>query len=76
MINCTTGISNEGGGSITGNPVQANANQTGIAPATFVDPNPPNTATPSLLDQNTVMGTGTHTSTIGGATKRNNAGFP
>ena len=56
VINCSTGISNEGGGSITGNAVKANAGQTGIVPATFVDPNPPNTATPSLLDQNSVTG--------------------
>jgi hypothetical protein len=60
VINCTTGISNDGGGSIIGNAVKANTGQTGIAPATYVDPNPPNTARPSLLDQNSVNGDGTH----------------
>jgi hypothetical protein len=30
----------------------------------------------TVLDQNTVMGTGTHTLNIGGAQTRNNAGFP
>ena len=60
VLNCSTGISSEGGGSITGNAVQANTGQTGIAPATYVDPDPPNTARPSLLDQNSVNGLGTH----------------
>jgi hypothetical protein len=56
VINCTTGISNEGGGSITGNAVKANAGQTGMAPAFNTDPS----ATPSLIDQNSVNGDGTH----------------
>jgi hypothetical protein len=59
VLNCSTGIINEVGGSITGNVVQANAGQTGIAPATYVDPST-QLATPSLLDQNSVYGAGTH----------------
>jgi hypothetical protein len=68
VINCGTGISSEGGGSISGNAVQANAGQTGIAPATFFDPDPPYTATPTLLDQNSVNGEGTPYGLSNGAT--------
>jgi hypothetical protein len=64
VINCGTGISNQGGGSIIGNAVQANAGQTGIAPATNTTPS----ATPSLLDQNSVNGNGTHYGPGNGAT--------
>jgi hypothetical protein len=64
VINCTTGISSEGGGSIVGNAVLANPGQTGIAPATNLTPS----ATPSLLDQNSVTGDGTHYGPGNGAT--------
>jgi hypothetical protein len=56
VINCGTGISSKGGGSIIGNAVKANAGQTGIAPATETTPS----ATPTLLDQNSVNGDGIH----------------
>ncbi len=55
--NCLTAISNDGGGSIVGNVVEANSGQTGIAPAT--GGSSPNFIS-TFLDQNSVKGAGTH----------------
>lgn len=60
VSNCTIGIDASRGGSITGNAVKANAGQTGIVPNDL--------ATPTLLDQNSVNGEGTHYGPGGSAT--------
>jgi hypothetical protein len=52
VINCTTGIDAGGGGSLIGNVVVANIGQTGIVPNT--------SSTANVLDQNSVVGAGTH----------------
>jgi hypothetical protein len=70
VANCATGIWNNGG-SLIGNTVNTfSSSQTGIAV-------PHSASFPTLLDQNTVTGPGTHYNLGSGAIQaRNNAGYP